>query len=144
MCILREVDGNDWIGVRWFVIGEGGGGWERCGFEPQEMQGVWDFPPSRISLSEVDFRYNFDVYTHAAVTFWVHSAMSIDSTNTQSIQLILQNSWGEGNWTLGWEYSMQEKFNIFHVTLLGLLRSFFDVISYCRSTQLLQQHYIED
>ena len=41
-------------------------------------------------------RYNFDVYTHAAVTFWIHDAMSIDSINSQSIQLILQNSWGWG------------------------------------------------
>ena len=65
--------------------------------------GVWGLPPRfffvEFGLSELDFRYNFDVYTHAAVTFWVHDAMSIDSTNSQSIQLILQNSWGEtGPW----------------------------------------------
>ena len=46
-------------------------------------------------LSEIDFRYNFDVYTHTAVTFWLHDAMSIDSTNSQSIQLFYINSWGE-------------------------------------------------
>ena len=66
-------------------------------------------PPSfffvEFGLSGVDFRCNFDVYTHAAATFLVlHDAMSTDtcSTNLQSTELILQNSWGE-NWTLGWE-----------------------------------------
>ena len=72
--------------------------------------GLGAFPKKifvEFSLSEVDFKYNFDVYTHAA-TFWVHAAMSIDSTNSHSIQLILQNSWGGGGggkktWTLGGE-----------------------------------------
>ena len=82
----------------------GGGGGGRGG---RGNFGGWGgFPPPQkifveFGLSEVDFRYNFDVYTHAAVTFWVYDAISIDSTNSQSIQLILQNSWWGGNWTLG-------------------------------------------
>ena len=32
-------------------------------------------------LSEVDFRYRFDAYTHAAVhTFWVHDAIPIENS----------------------------------------------------------------
>ena len=74
-----------WLGGESQAMGNVGG----LGASPPEtFCGIWPL------LSEVDFRYNFDVYTHAAVTFLVHDAMSIDSTNSQSIQLILQNSWG--------------------------------------------------